>query len=194
MNRTTKYKVTIEFDVDISPISVPDVNSFEKMGSHKVPKKSNQMELRKSLKGKGLSDTEIEKYLTKAKENKNDISKDKPTDYQLLLYPEYEKWADAQRSLQVKIFEDEELSSRYIREIVRDLTQGKIESLMEKKYGPPDLSGVLSSAMQKISAENQQLLKSEEESLRHDETELLDESISCCFTKLSVHPTSKIDI
>ena len=30
MNKTNKYKVTLEFEVAINPVIVPDINTFEK--------------------------------------------------------------------------------------------------------------------------------------------------------------------
>ena len=186
MNKTNRYKVTLEFDVAINPINVPDADAFEKMSAQKKNEGSDELKLRESLEKKGLSDHEIEEYLANNKKNKGEKEKAKPTDYQMLLYPKYEEWANAQRSLQIKILEDKEFANSYIREIMRELTQGKIESLVNAKYGTPDLDRVLQKAMKKISKEHQQLLKMEEDNLRLDETELLDGSVSCCFSKLAV--------
>ena len=188
MNKTNKYKVTLEFEVAINPVIVPDINTFEKMSSQKEDGEADDLKLREALKKKGLADHEIEKYLAESKEDEG--AKEKPTDYQMLLYPEYERWANAQRSLQVKILEDDEFSRRYILEIMRDLTEGQIEAMVNEKYGTPDLNRVLKNAMKKIPKEYQQLLKMEEDSLRLDETELLDSSVSCTFNKLDVHGIS----
>lgn len=190
MNKTNKYKVTLEFEVAINPVIVPDINTFEKMSSQKEDGGADNLKLREALKKKGLADHEIEKYLAESKENEGAKAKGKPTDYQMLLYPEYEKWANAQRSLQVKILQDDEFSRCYIREIMRDLTEGQIEAMVNEKYGTPDLNRVLKNAMKKIPKEYQQLLKMEEDSLRLDETELLDGSVRCSFSKLDVHAIS----
>ena len=190
MNKTNKYKVTLEFEVAVHPVIVPDINTFEKMSSQKEDGGAGDLKLREALKKKGLADHEIEKYLAESKKNEGAKEKEKPTDYQMLLYPEYEKWANAQRSLQVKILEDDEFSRCYIREIMRDLTEGQIEAMVNEKYGAPDLSKVLKNAMKKIPKEYQQLLKMEEDSLRLDETELLDGSVRCSFNKLDVHAIS----
>ena len=77
-----------------------------------------------------------------------------------------------------------------IQEIMRDLTEGQIEAMVNEKYGTPDLNRVLKYAMKKIPKEYQQLLKMEEDSLRLDETELLDGSVRCSFNKLDVHAIS----
>ena len=73
---------------------------------------------------------------------------------------------------------------------MRDLTEGQIEAMVNEKYGAPDLNKVLKNAMKKIPKEYQQLLKMEEDSLRLDETELLDGSVRCSFNKLDVHAIS----
>lgn len=189
-NETTKYKVTLEFEVDINPISVPGADAFEKLSTAKAKKKPpSEAEFRKAAKAKGMSDADIKKYLAGAKAKQGDgAATPKPQNYQMLLYPDYESWAAAQQSLQSQILADDDLSRDYIREIVRDFTRGKIESLVEEKYGAPDLNGVLKQAMQKISAEDQVRLQADEESLLHDETELVEDSVNYHFKGLTVHP------
>jgi hypothetical protein len=192
-NETTRFKVTLEFDVDISPIDVPDVQAFQKLGAPSQAKKPpSEKEMRAGLKAKGMTEADIEKYMAGAKAKKDGAGKGgkaQPRNYQMLVYPEYESWAAAQRSLQEKILADENLSDAYIREIVRDLTEGQIEALIADKYGAADLNGVLKQAMQTISASDQALLKLEEESQMFDETELVDDSVDCRFAGLTVTRT-----
>lgn len=193
MNATTKFKLTMEFEVEISPISVPDADAFQKLGTppgaKELKKLPGEKVTRAGLKAKGLSETDIEKYLAAARQGSKDAGKGKggkPPDYQMLIYPEYEAWAAAQRTLQQEILKDHTLSTDYVREIVRDLTRGQIDALIDDKYGAPDLNGVLKSAMKRIPASSQAILKSEEESLLLDETELVDDSVTCRFARLTV--------
>jgi len=187
-NETTKYKVTLEFEVDINSIDVPDLEAFEKLAAAPGVKKNSltEAEIRKAMKDKGQSEADIKKYLTSAKEKKDSAAKGKPPNYQTLIYPEYESWAAAQQSLLDKILADDNLSNDYIREMVRDLTRGKIEALIAEKYGAPDLNGVLHEAMQRISADEQALLRAAEESQLHDETELVDDAVDYRFSGLTV--------
>ncbi len=90
------------------------------------------------------------------------------------------------KSLQQEILNDDALSTTYVREVVRDLTRGRIESLLEDKYGEPDLNGAIMQAMQKLSPADKTTLKSDEPSLLHDETELMDDSVDCRFTDMIV--------
>ena len=186
---STKFKVTLEFEVDINPIDVPDPESFLKLpaapGSKVAKKPPGEKEMRAGLKAKGLSEADIKKYMASAK-GKKGAGRGGAQDYQMLLYPEYESWAVAQQSLQEKILLNDTLSRTYIREIVRELTQGKIELMIAEKYGVPDLNGVLKQAMQKISVADQAKLKVDEESLLYDETELVDDSVDCRFSGLTV--------
>ena len=55
MNKTNKYKVTLEFEVAINPVIVPDINTFEKMSSQKEDGGANDLKLREALKKKGLA-------------------------------------------------------------------------------------------------------------------------------------------
>jgi len=187
-NETNKYKVTLEFEVDINSINVPDLEAFEKLAAAPGAKKNSptEAEIRKAMKDKGQSEADIKKYLASAKAKKGAAAKGKPPNYQMLIYPEYESWAAAQQSLLDKILDDDNLSNDYIREMVRDLTRGKIETLIAEKYGAPDLNGVLRQAMQRISAEEQALLQAAEESQLHDETELVDDAVDYRFSGLTV--------
>ncbi len=195
MSETTKFKVTLEFEVEIDPISVPKAEALQKLGAAKDEKKQQKplsdKDMRAALKAKGMSDADIDKYLAGSKKGARQgaAAKGKPQDFQMLLYPEYEAWAAAQRSLQQEILSDDELSSTYVREMVRDLTDGKIETLLADRYGQPKLGGTLRTAMQKLSAAEQMTLKSEQASLLHDETELVDNSVDCRFKALTVTRT-----
>ena len=191
MNAPTKFKVTLEFDVDIGPISVPDVDTFSKLrrpgekGKEKL--KLSQKELRALMKKKGMSDAAIDKYF--ASDGKGDVTskaKGKGQDYQLLLYPEYEKWAAAQQALQGEILKDEALSARYVQEMVRDLIRGRLDAILDGKCGAPDLNNVLKQAIRRLPAAEQDTLKVEADSILFDETELVDSSVNCRFAGLTV--------
>ena len=193
-NQTTKFKVTLEFEVNINPIAVPDAESFEKLresaGAKALAKPISDKKMRAGLKSKGMTEADIDKYMAQAKKGgaKNGGAKTgNPKDFQMLLYPEYEAWSAAQRALQEEILGDDTLCSDYVREVVRDLTRNQIEKLIDIKYGAADLNSVLKSAMQKLPKSDQAILKSEEESLLHDETELVDNSVDYRFAGLTVH-------
>ena len=192
MSETTKFKVTLEFEVDINPISVPDGDTFQQLtpAAAKQKKPMNEKDIRAALKTKGMTDKDISKYLAEsnnkhqaASNNKKVVAKADP---QFLLYPEYEKWAAAQQKLQQKIVNDEGLSIHYVREVVRDLTSAKVEALLEEKYGVPDLNGVIAQAMEKLTPEDKATLKSDQPSLVHDESELVDDSVDCRFEQITV--------
>jgi hypothetical protein len=188
-NQTTKFKVTLEFEVNINPIAVPDAESFEKLresaGAKALAKPISDKKMRAGLKSKGMTEADIDKYMAQAKKGGDKTVNSK--DFQMLLYPEYEAWSAAQRALQEEILGDDTLCSDYVREVVRDLTRNQIEKLIDIKYGAADLNSVLKSAMQKLPKSDQAILKSEEESLLHDETELVDNSVDYRFAGLTVH-------
>jgi hypothetical protein len=193
-NQTTKFKVTLEFEVDINPIAVPDAESFEKLrqsaGAKALEKPISDKEMRAGLKSKGMTEADIDKYMAQAKKGgakKGGAKTGNPKDFQMLLYPEYEAWSAAQRALQEEILGDDTLCSDYLREVVRDLTRNQIEKLIDDRYGAADLNSVLKSAMQKLPKPDQAILKSEEESLLHDETELVDNSVDYRFAGVTVH-------
>ena len=50
MNKANKYKVTLEFEVAINPVIVPDINTFEKMSSQKEDVGADDLKLREALK------------------------------------------------------------------------------------------------------------------------------------------------
>ena len=110
----------------------------------------------------------------------------KGPNYQMLLYQEYETAVAAQSALQEEILQDPELCAAFVQEMVRDTTRGRLEALLDDKYGGGDLAAVLRRAMSKLSPEQRTLLKSGEESLVHDETELLDGSVSISFSEVVV--------
>jgi hypothetical protein len=193
-NQTTKFKVTLEFEVNINPIAVPDAESFEKLrqsaGAKALQKPISDKEMRAGLRSKGMTEADIDKYMAQAKKGgaKNGGAKTgNPKDFQMLLYPEYEAWSAAQRALQEEILGDDTLCSDYLREVVRDLTRNQIEKLIDDRYGAADLNSVLKSAMQKLPKPDQAILKLEEESLLHDETELVDNSVDYRFAGVTVH-------
>ena len=193
-NQTTKFKVTLEFEVDINPIAVPDAESFEKLrqsaGAKALEKPISDKEMRAGLRSKGMTEADIDTYMAQAKKGgakKGGAKTGNPKDFQMLLYPEYEAWSAAQRALQEEILGDDSLCSDYLREVVRDLTRNQIEKLIDDRYGAADLNSVLKSAMQKLPKPDQAILKSEEESLLHDETELVDNSVDYRFAGVTVH-------
>jgi|TARA_B110000091_G_scaffold146100_1_gene155800 hypothetical protein len=193
-NQTTKFKVTLEFEVNINPIAVPDAESFEKLrqsaGAKALEKPISDKEMRAGLRSKGMTEADIDKYMAQAKKGgaKNGGAKTgNPKDFQMLLYPEYEAWSAAQRALQEEILGDDTLCSDYLREVVRDLTRNQIEKLIDDRYGAADLNSILKSAMQKLPKPDQAILKLEEESLLHDETELVDNSVDYRFAGVTVH-------
>mgnify|MGYP006429727039 FL=1 len=193
-NQTTKFKVTLEFEVDINPIAVPDAESFEKLrqsaGAKALEKPISDKEMRAGLRSKGMTEADIDKYMAQTKKGgakKGGAKTGNPKDFQMLLYPEYEAWSAAQRALQEEILGDDTLCSDYLREVVRDLTRNQIEKLIDDRYGAADLNSVLKSAMQKLPKPDQAILKSEEESLLHDETELVDNSVDYRFAGVTVH-------
>ena len=193
-NQTTKFKVTLEFEVDINPIAVPDAESFEKLrqspGAKALEKPISDKEMRAGLRSKGMTEADIDKYMAQTKKGgakKGGAKTGNPKDFQMLLYPEYEAWSAAQRALQEEILGDDSLCSDYLREVVRDLTRNQIEKLIDDRYGAADLNSVLKSAMQKLPKPDQAILKSEEESLLHDETELVDNSVDYRFAGVTVH-------
>jgi hypothetical protein len=193
-NQTTKFKVTLEFEVNINPIAVPDAESFEKLrqsaGAKALQKPISDKEMRAGLRSKGMTEADIDKYMAQAKKGgaKNGGAKTgNPKDFQMLLYPEYEAWSAAQRALQEEILGDDTLCSDYLREVVRDLTRNQIEKLIDDRYGAADLNSILKSAMQKLPKPDQAILKLEEESLLHDETELVDNSVDYRFAGVTVH-------
>jgi hypothetical protein len=188
-NQTTKFKVTLEFEVDINPIAVPDAESFEKLrqsaGAKALEKPISDKEMRAGLRSKGMTEADIDKYMAQAKNG--GAKTGNPKDFQMLLYPEYEAWSAAQRALQEEILGDDTLCSDYLREVVRDLTRNQIEKLIDDRYGAADLNSILKSAMQKLPKPDQAILKLEEESLLHDETELVDNSVDYRFAGVTVH-------
>ena len=193
-DQTTKFKVTLEFEVNINPIAVPDAESFEKLrqsaGAKALEKPISDKEMRAGLRSKGMTEADIDKYMAQAKKGgaKNGGAKTgNPKDFQMLLYPEYEAWSAAQRALQEEILGDDTLCSDYLREVVRDLTRNQIEKLIDDRYGAADLNSILKSAMQKLPKPDQAILKLEEESLLHDETELVDNSVDYRFAGVTVH-------
>lgn len=191
MTEPTKFKVTLEFEVDVNPISVPDVDIFAKLrypGAKKGKEKPklSEKELRVLMKKKGMSDEDIDKAFAAGKKE-GDVakSKGKGPDYQLLLYPEYEKWVAAQQALQGEILKDGDLSAHYLQEVVRDLIRGRLDTILDDKYGAPDLNEVLKQAIQKLPAEAQDALGIGSDSLLFDETELVDCSVDCRFAGLT---------
>jgi len=192
MSNTAKFKVTLEFEVDVNPISVPDVDTFSELSYPGVKKKEkpklSEEELRVLMKKKGMSDADIDKYL--AGEGKGGAAakakaKGKGTDYQLLLYPEYEEWVAAQRALQGEILKDDNLAARYVKEMVRDLIRGRLDAILDGKFGVPDPNKVLRQAIGRLPEAEGSALKVESDSLLFDETELVDCSVDCRFTGLT---------
>ena len=179
---TNKFTVTLQFDVEINSIDVPDEAAFTNLGASKKKAPLDEKKLRQAMKEKGMSDEDIEKAIKGVGKAKAPAK-----DYQMLLYPEYEEWAAAQVALQEQILTDDELCSDYVREIVRDLARGNVDKMVDDECGQPDLNGVLKQALAKLPKNMQTTLKAEEESLLHDETELIDDSVSCHFAGISIN-------
>ena len=190
MNKPTKFKVTLEFEVDVNPISVPNVDTFSGLrhpgAKSKEKPKLTEKELRVLMMEKGMSDADIDKALAGGNKGRAAKPKGKGQDYQLLLYPEYEKWAAAQRALQGQILKDDALSTRYVQDMVRDLIRGRLDATLDDKYGASDLNSVLKQAIQRLPAAEQETLEVEVDSMLFDETELVDSSVSCRVAGLTV--------
>jgi hypothetical protein len=192
MTDTTKFKVTLEFEIDVNPISVPDVDTFSELrppgAKSKEKPKLSEKEWRALMKKKGMSDEDIDKAFAKGKGDSASKAKAKGRgqDYQLLLYPEYEKWVAAQQALQGEILKDETLSTRYVQDMLRDLLRGRLDAILDDKYGASDLNNVLKQAIQRLPAAEQETLKVEVDSMLFDETELVDNSVDCRFAGLTV--------
>lgn len=193
MSNATRFKVALEFEIDVNPISVPDVDAFSMLpnpgAKGKEKPKLSKKELRALMKKKGMSDADIDEFF--ASGGKGDATakakaKGKGQDYQLLLYPEYEEWAAAQRALQGEILKDEALSTNYVQDMVRDLIRGRLDAILDDKYGAPDLNKVLKQAAQRLPVAEQDTLKVEAESMLFDETELVDDSVACRFAGMTV--------
>jgi len=191
MSKPTKFKVALEFEVDVNPISVPDVDTFSSLSppgaKGKEKPKLSEKELRILMKKKGMSDADIEKAFEKGK---GDVAskakaKGKPPDYQLLLYPEYERWVAAQRALQGEILKDEALWTSYLKEMVRDLIRGRLDAILDGELGVPDPNKVLVEAIERLPEDERSTLTVESDSLLFDETELVDCSVDCRFTGLT---------
>ena len=222
-----RFKVSIEFEIEIDSISVPDADALLRMNAAGKDKKSGEKpvwskeDFRKAMKQKGMSVDEIEKALaandtntkegnkgkdgadgaesaegtksTKGTKGTKDTKDTKGTkdgqkraDPQMLLYPEYEAWAAAQCKLQTAMLADETLAQDYVVEMMRELTRGRLESLIDAEYGAPHLRAVLAAAMSKLSPDDQSRLKADEMSLLHDETELVDDAVACRFGGISI--------
>ena len=182
---TNKFTVTLQFDVEISSIDIPDQSAFTKLGTDKkkADKPFDEKKLRQAMKDKGVTDEDIEKAVAGIKSGKG---KGPAKDYQMLLYPEYEEWAAAQVALQQQILADDDLCNDYVLEMVRDLTRGRIDGLVDEKCGEPDLNNVLKRALATLPDNMQTVLKAGEEALLHDETELVDDSVNCQFSGISI--------
>ena len=193
MSDTTTFKVTLEFEINVDPISVPNVDTFSAWGKpgakEKAKPKLTEKELRVLMKEKGMSDADIDKALASYKKGDSagkGKAKGRGQDYQLLVYPEYEKWAAAQRALQHEILKDEALTTRYVKDMVRDLIRGRLDAILDDTYGAPDVNKILKQAIQKLPAAEQETLKVDVDSMLFDETELVDNSIDCRFAGLTV--------
>jgi hypothetical protein len=158
MTSRTKFKVTLEFEVEVKPIAVVDSDTLLALNARRPGKKPGKP---------GAAPV---------------------ADPQMLLYPVYEAWAAAQGLLQQEVLKDDALAAEFIREMVRDLTRGQIDSLIDGKYGDPDLRGILKRALEKLPAEDQARLRAEESSQLFDETELVDDSVACTFAGITVRP------
>ena len=187
----TKFRVTLSFDVDIAPIALPDADAIEDVsasGSKKASPGKPEKELMKknliaAMRKKGMSDEQIEETLTQKSFQK---SAQKPPNYQMLLYPQYERWASAQQRVQDAILSDETMSRQYVQEVTRDLIRGRIDSMVDDACGEPGLLAVLERALATLSAEDREILKADQTGLIFDETELLDGAVSYEFVGVDV--------
>ena len=183
---TNKFTVTLQFDVEIDSIDVPDQSAFTKLGTDKkkADKLFDENKLRQAMKDKGMTDEETDKAIKGIKSGKG---KGPAKDYQMLLYPVYEEWAAAQVALQQQILADDDLCNDYVLEMVRDLTRGNIDRIIDEECGEPDLNDVLKRALTTLPDNMQTVLKAGEEALLHDETELVDDSVNCRFAGISIN-------
>lgn len=185
----TKFRVTLSFDVEIAPIAVPDViEGVSASGSKKASPGKPEKELMKknliaAMRKKGMSDEQIEETLTQKSFQK---SAQKPPNYQMLLYPQYERWASAQQRVQDAILSDETMSRQYVQEVTRDLIRGRIDSMLDDACGEPGLLAVLERALATLSAEDREILRADQTGLFFDETELLDGAVSYEFVGVDV--------
>lgn len=187
----TKFRVTLSFDVDIAPIALPDADVIEGVsasGSKKASPGKPEKELMKknliaAMRKKGMSDEQIEETLTQKSFQK---SAQKPPNYQMLLYPQYERWASAQQRVQDAILSDETMSRQYVQEVTRDLIRGRIDSMVDDACGEPGLLAVLERALATLSAEDREILRADQTGLFFDETELLDGAVSYEFVGVDV--------
>ena len=187
----TKFRVTLSFDVDIAPIALPDADVIEGVsasGSKKANPGKPEKELTKkdliaAMRKKGMSDEQIEETLTQKSFQK---SAQKPPNYQMLLYPQYERWASAQQRVQDAILSDETMSRQYVQEVTRDLIRGRIDSMVDDACGEPGLLAVLERALATLSAEDREILRADQTGLFFDETELLDGAVSYEFVGVDV--------
>ena len=187
----TKFRVTLSFDVDIAPIALPDADVIEGVsasGSKKASPGKPEKELMKknliaAMRKKGMSDEQIEETLTQKSFQK---SAQKPPNYQMLLYPQYERWASAQQRVQDAILSDETMSRQYVQEVTRDLIRGRIDSMLDDACGEPGLLAVLERALATLSAEDREILRADQTGLFFDETELLDGAVSYEFVGVDV--------
>ena len=187
----TKFRVTLSFDVDIAPIALPDADVIEGVsasGSKKASPGKPEKELMKknliaAMRKKGMSDEQIAETLTQKSFQK---SAQKPPNYQMLLYPQYERWASAQQRVQDAILSDETMSRQYVQEVTRDLIRGRIDSMLDDACGEPGLLAVLERALATLSAEDREILKADQTGLIFDETELLDGAVSYEFVGVDV--------
>ena len=187
----TKFRVTLSFDVDIAPIALPDADAIEGVsasGSKKASPGKPEKELMKknliaAMRKKGMSDEQIEETLTQKSFQK---SAQKPPNYQMLLYPQYERWASAQQRVQDAILSDETMSRQYVQEVTRDLIRGRIDSMLDDACGEPGLLAVLERALATLSAEDREILRADQTGLFFDETELLDGAVSYEFVGVDV--------
>ncbi len=77
---TNKFTVTLQFDVEINSIDVPDEAAFTNLGASKKKAPLDEKKLRQAMKDKGMSDEDIEKAIKGVGKTKAPAK-----DYQMLL-------------------------------------------------------------------------------------------------------------
>jgi len=186
-NPQRKFKVTLEFEIDFAQISAPEPGEYLTAAAEPVALTAErESTMREGMKEKGASDADVEKYIAGVKRKLEVDEKKAIGDPASLLADQFKQWIDAQERLQREVLGDHDLSIQYAREVLRERTEGQIEGLLEKTYGAMDSKRILEEALRRLSEADQMTLKLGEDGLLNDETELLDDAVSCRFSGLEV--------
>ena len=189
-NTGTKFKVILEFEIGFEPIKAPGPSQYLAAESRGPVNLTAQKEkaIREGMKAKGLSDGDIENAIIGLKKAKGPArGKSKPAVSPAeLLDGEFRQWIDAQKRLQQEILGSADLRAQYACEALRERTDGQLQEILEKAYGPPDPNRILMEAMKRLPESDRETLKAGEEELLSDETELLDDAVTYRFSGMKV--------